>query len=764
MATRINCSCVYLCLLSLVLSRATGSTHVRNRTLQEPRKLYLLSLLPYPHSTQRSDYQEGPYIFPGGQIAVELINSRSDILKGYELELIEAVSGCTAELPSVVSLVNEVFHSGKQIVGVLGPVCSSSANFLSPLLSREDIALVNIHLSLVPNTKNGARYPYSFSTARSVDTLVTAAVELMRQNKWYEIVVLHDNLQAFVNWMYESFEVRLAHEPNHQVVSSLPISPFEEALSDIQDFERRIIFLIAGYEEACRIVCFALHQEMVYPKVQWVLFGMNINDLRLCVQAEEYNCSGEELISALNNSFFIDFSREFLDSNTRTDLGISIEDFSQTYFTKVNGTERIEEIALLDAMLYFDAVSTMALALNNSIPDLRELNLSLEDYGYGNMEGTKAIAENILDLDFASVSGRIKFEKSTGFVLNRVTYIYQVQGNTSHVVGEYNIKDTTVNFNRHPIRNVIRSNFTVVIVYVPIYVIVVHFLIITILVCVTVTFHVLNIVYRDFESIKASSPNLNHLAYAGLYLLFVDAIMEAIRNGFSINEQTFTVLCNSANFLYYIGNTLLLGTICAKTWRLYRIFVHYLEPGPFLSSRFLIAFVLMLVSLDALLCILWTAINLTRHELSSKQAASISSADKNGRVYVSSKCVSDNEIVWIGILTGYQLIIGACAFCLAVLSRHITLKNFNTRGVALLSYFIGFTFAFGFPVKTVLVLTLHNIIVEFVAYAVLLYIEMALFLVFLCILPTIPLLKKKVSLHINSTSFTEMTSVRIYYV
>ena len=148
--------------------------------------------------------------------------------------------------------------------------------------------------------------------------------------------------------------------------------------------------------------------------------------------------------------------------------------------------------------------------------------------------------------------------------------------------------------------------------------------------------------------------------------------------------------------------------------------------------------ILILVSLDIILCIFWTAINPTRYGLSSEQPASISSADKKGRVYVSSMCISDNKIVWIGILTGYQLIIGACTFWLAVLSRHITLKNFNTRGVALLSYFIGFTFAFGFPVKTVLVLILHNIIVEFVAYAVLLYIEMALFLIFLCILPTIP--------------------------
>ena len=748
------CSCVYLCLLSLVFSRGKGSTHVRNRTLQEqePSKLYLLSLLPYPHSTQPSDYQEGPYIFPGGQIAVELINNRSDILKGYDLELIEAVSGCTDTLPGVVSVVNEVFHSGKQIVGVIGPVCSNSAVFLSPLLNREDVALVNIHLSLVPIMKNGKRYPYSFGTARSVDTLVTAAVELMRQNNWYEIVILHDNLQTYVNWMYESFEARLAQEPKYQIVSSLPIFPFEEVLRDIQGFERRIIFLMAGYEEARRIVCFALHQEMVYPKIQWVIFGMNINELRSSVQAEEYNCSGEEMISALNNSFFIDFSRDFSDSNTTTDLGVSFGDFSQTYSIKVSGLspEKLEEIGYLDAMHYFDAVSTIALALNNSIPALRGLNLSLEDYGYGNTEGTKAIAESILDLDFAGVSERIKFDKSTGFVLNRLTNIYQVQGNTSHAIGQYNITQMTVRLN-DSIQNVISSNFTVVIVYVPIYVIVLHFGIMTILLCITVAVHVLSIVYRDFESIKASSPNLNHLAYAGLYLLFVDAIIEAVRSGFSINDQAYTVLCNSNHFLYYAGFTLLLGTICAKTWRLFRIFVHYLDPGPFISSKFLITFILILVAVDIVLSILWTAINPLHYQV-PRAPANISSADMNGRVSVSATCDSKNRIIWMGILTGYQVLLNFCAICLAFLTRHIKLKNFTTSGVALLSYFSVFIFFLWLPLSAILAVTLQNVILNFVTFAITIYILAVMFLVFLFVPPVFPLLKQKVSQHVNPRS------------
>ena len=43
----------------------------------------------------------------------------------------------------------------------------------------------------------------------------------------------------------------------------------------------------------------------------------------------------------------------------------------------------------------------------------------------------------------------------------------------------------------------------------------------TILFGTTVAVHVVTMVYRNYKSIKASSPNVNYLAYAGLYILFV---------------------------------------------------------------------------------------------------------------------------------------------------------------------------------------------------------------------------------------------------
>ena len=455
-----------------------------NGASQEPQKLYLLSLLPYPPSQPSF----GPYIFPGAQIAAEIINNRSDILKGYDLELIQGASGCSKEQDSLLSFVKEVFHSGKRIVGIIGPFCSDSAAFLSPLLNHKNIALVNIYLTVVPVLENGTRYPYTFGTSPSVDTLATAAVELMRKNQWNEVVGLYNSRQRYFNRMYESFEARLSKELNYRIVSSVPVVSFQEAINFIRSFNRRIIFLMVDEEETCRIVCFAWHQGFGYPKIQWIVFGMRTNEFRRSVQAGEYNCSGEQLIRALNNSFLIYFNR--IDDNAGTDF-ISNPDFHQRYSTKVNELEsnpmrniNKSDIVYNLALANFDAVLSMALALNNSIPALRKLNLSLEDYCYGNTEGTKAIAESILDLDFESVSGRIEFDNRTGFVLNRLTDIYQIQGSTSHAIGQYNITQMTVRFN-DSIQNVISSNFTVVMVYVPIYVIVLHFGIMTILLCIT---------------------------------------------------------------------------------------------------------------------------------------------------------------------------------------------------------------------------------------------------------------------------------------
>ena len=150
----------------------------------------------------------------------------------------------------------------------------------------------------------------------------------------------------------------------------------------------------------------------------------------------------------------------------------------------------------------------------------------------------------------------------------------------------------------------------------------------TILFGTTVAVHVVTMVYRNY---KASRPPVQmstiwHMLDCTYW--FVDAMIVTTRDSFPINKQAYGGLCNVSNFTIYAGITLLLGTICAKTWQLYRIFMH-LEPGYFLRSRFLIAFTLLLVSVDIVLCVLWTAIDPMEAQTSP---ANTSNADKNGKI------------------------------------------------------------------------------------------------------------------------------------
>jgi len=402
-------------------------------------------------------------------------------------------------------------------------------------------------------------------------------------------------------------------------------------------------------------------------------------------------------------AIFFGFRLDSSDHENITDLGISYNDFFGKYSMKVRELNSINqgdsETSLSEiASPYVDSIFSMALALNNSIPAITKLNMSLENYGYGNKVVSDVIAESILNLDFAGVSGRIQFNNNTGFIVDREIYVYQIQGN----IFEFNSSKWSI----------IDSNFTEVRAYVNISIIAVNFLVMITTLCVIVAIHILSIVYRQFETVKASSVHLNHLAYAGLYLLFLDTLMLAVRTGFPLSEQAYGGLCNASNLILYAGITLLVGTVCVKTWRIYRIFVHYMDPGPFLRSRFLTAFVLLLLAVDILVWVLWVAIDPVR------QQSARGNPDMNGMVGVELTCSSEYSIVWLSILAGYQLLIISCAFWLAILSRHIKYKKFSTRGIANLSYLSFFQVVLAHPLANLLSTVFRMVVLEFVVSVV----------------------------------------------
>ena len=88
-----------------------------------------------------------------------------------------------------------------------------------------------------------------------------------------------------------------------------------------------------------------------------------------------------------------------------------------------------------------------------------------------------------------------------------------------------------------------------------------------------VTAHVINTTHQNTPSIKASSVRLNHFTCTGCNFILSAVVFYTITEASDVNQTSKTVLCNFVPWCIAIGSTLVFGTVCVKTWRLYRILV-----------------------------------------------------------------------------------------------------------------------------------------------------------------------------------------------
>ena len=98
--------------------------------------LSLLTLVPLPGLSPRPPYHGGEELISAAQLAVEKINMRNDILPGYRLELVPAnAETCNQSLvtEAPVNFVRHVTSGDLKIVGVVGLVCSTVTQAISPL-------------------------------------------------------------------------------------------------------------------------------------------------------------------------------------------------------------------------------------------------------------------------------------------------------------------------------------------------------------------------------------------------------------------------------------------------------------------------------------------------------------------------------------------------------------------------------------------------------------------------------------------------------
>ena len=293
------------------------------------------------------------------------------------------------------------------------------------------------------------------------------------------------------------------------------------------------------------------------------------------------------------------------DSNT-TVSGQSYEEYLRNYLEKA---EMHNASATDWANPYYDAIWALALALNASLQELQKRNFSLTDYGHGRPNITDIIAHHMYKLDFEGISGRMKFEQETGFN-NRTLIGYQFINGSEEKAGVYSSGKLAL-YSQEFVRGEFESRYDRVAIPVA----VVLLLLIVITLPPAITAQIINVMRPDYRTIKASSPRINHIGFVGYYLLVLSIIWHTITVTFWLSDGTQSVLCNLVPWFMSIGLSLMLGTVCLKTWRIYHIFLVSAKQRPLLykqfihKDQFLALIILLQPTVDVLICTLWVVID-----------------------------------------------------------------------------------------------------------------------------------------------------------
>ena len=369
----------------------------------------------------------------------------------------------------------------------------------------------------------------------------------------------------------KDIEQRIKQSGNKSVAFSLGIRGtkahhyVEAVISSIKSTETSILVDLLDFRSKYVLLSYASRHGLVYPHYTWIHVTNPIWFIFLYGKTNS--------IKAARGHIFI-FVKSTVSEVTYL---FSNQTFSQ-YLAKLHE----KQLNLLNISssqfisletIFYDQVWAIALALNKSLSELKNRNLSIDDYTIGQPEITAVIEKNLKNLKFQGASGWIEFNQYRA-VSTPVDVFWILDNNTYKQVGVYNPL--------HPLDfhvNISPTNLpgdTVPRVYeyirIPLPVAIVLYILTGGVIVFTTIQLILYLCYRRHKVIMATSPMLSLLMFAGCYLFCATSIQLNTLGSFVLSPETFTAMA-IANFLLIInGISLILITLFIKLLRVYRIF------------------------------------------------------------------------------------------------------------------------------------------------------------------------------------------------
>ena len=715
------------------------------------QELNLLILEPTPNPPLPAFYQpsyaEGPALFLVAELATEMANRNSSVLPGYHLNLLHEDSGCSIPFRAVEAFAKPLSRSVagvvSPIVGVIGPGCSLSSLSVATLSGRSEVALINIPIAGTHRLQDRIRYPYSFSILDSSNLLARGLVSLAQSFNWRKVALFYETTREY----FLSIAQRISGSEDINITSNFfePVGISRTALSPIFSVKNRfrIVFLLASWNVLGRILCIAYHENYRYPAYQYVVHSgldSSIEAVKFQLGSTVYNCSRDAIIQTLNGSLFMRQQLQRPDTETVTSSGISLEMFNELYQNRTSSQQVRDVEPSIIGPLFYDAVWSLVLALNATATDLGS-------YGYGQPNITDLIVTEMTASAFEGLSGKVKFNKTTGHVDQNAQF-FVLTVNDTIPYSYYNEETHNITLYDPVLINgsvVIKDTFDEVVLTAP--KLLAYFILLLLLFgfLLTLTLNVATCAYRKVGSVKASSTKLSQVAFIGCYFQALSLLFAVLIYGFTdmINRDAVCMLQQLLDITFSVGLTVLLGTICVRIWRLHRIFNRYKNPGRFLSDQYLILGTIILVVINLALTVPAAfSPNMYQPVLEEEER-------QNSIIMTIVTCRRSSGtrfFLWVFSSLVVSMILLSIIFIFAILTRKIQNKNFKTKSTMYLSYTLAAIVPFTIGIYLILTFLegYVNMVLRFSTLCSLLLCLILIPCAMLFFPPLLPILKKKI--------------------
>ena len=376
-----------------------------------------------------------------------------------------------------------------------------------------------------------------------------------------------------------------------------------------------------------------------------------------------------------------------LDTKYELEFNEVMKDYSSRY--------NVTRYMPFESYLY-DQVWALSLALNKSLPLLANRNLSIDNYTIGQCEITDVIEQQLANLSYQGASGWVEFNEHRT-ISTPIEIFWILENGVEQHVGLYNplspsgflVNISTSQLPRDTLPRIYR------LIYLPVAILL--YMLIAALIIFTTVQLILYLLYRDHKVIKATSPYLSLLMFAGCYLLCVAGTLNTTISTFVIPKKDFLILIRTDFIIILNGFSLILITLFIKLLRIYRIFSSKLSKdlGKYWSNFPLLLTIIFLTALP------------NTHRVTNNSTASFPlqyyPCTQGTFTEVDIDIKSPNYFLAVGLIAGYIALFSCVILCLVIRTCNIRHKNFNdTKKLNFFNFILFFTTALVAPLHMIL--------------------------------------------------------------